>query len=74
MPTDFEKNKHAVDCINRLLTSCSWMNLHIVRPHGTIFEIRNDDGYGARWSADGTKVLYLQMLFFFLNLLVRGFD
>ncbi|KAL8479495.1 hypothetical protein ACS0TY_026407 [Phlomoides rotata] len=55
--SDSEKNKHAVDVINRLLTCCSWMNLHVVRPHGTIFEIRNDDGYGARWSADGTKFI-----------------
>ncbi|KAL6528047.1 hypothetical protein OROHE_014997 [Orobanche hederae] len=45
-----------MDVIKRLLTHCSWMNMHIVRPHGSVFEIRTNDGYGARWSGDGTKV------------------
>ncbi|XP_011091624.1 uncharacterized protein LOC105172005 isoform X1 [Sesamum indicum] len=54
---DSEKNKHAMDVIIRLLTQCSWMNMHIVPPHGIVFEIRNDDGYGARWSGDGTKFI-----------------
>lgn len=55
--SDTEKNRHAVDLISRLLANCSWMNMHIVRPHGTVFEIRNDDGYGARWSVDGAKFI-----------------
>ncbi|KAK4406262.1 hypothetical protein Sango_0632700 [Sesamum angolense] len=54
---DYEKNKHAMDVIIRLFTQCSWMNMHIVPPHGIVFEIRNDDGYGARWSGDGTKFI-----------------
>ncbi|XP_057807676.1 uncharacterized protein LOC131022230 isoform X2 [Salvia miltiorrhiza] len=55
--SDKEKNRHAVETISRLLAHCSWMNMHIVRPHGSVFEIRNDDGYGARWSVDGTKFI-----------------
>ncbi|KAH6770337.1 hypothetical protein C2S52_015140 [Perilla frutescens var. hirtella] len=55
--SDTEKNRHATNVINHLLANYSWMNMHIVRPHGTIFEIRNDDGYGARWSVDGTKFI-----------------
>ncbi|GFP85192.1 hypothetical protein PHJA_000662900 [Phtheirospermum japonicum] len=56
-PADSEKNRHAMDVIRRLLTQCSWMNMHMIRPHGNVFEIRTDDGYGARWSGDGTKFI-----------------
>ncbi|KAL3641609.1 hypothetical protein CASFOL_012424 [Castilleja foliolosa] len=55
--SDSEKNKHAMDVIRCLLTHCGWMNMHMVRPHGNVFEIRTGDGYGARWSGDGTKWL-----------------
>jgi len=30
--------------------------VHIVPPHGVVFEIRVADGYGARWNEDGSKV------------------
>ncbi|XP_047977022.1 uncharacterized protein LOC125219167 [Salvia hispanica] len=55
--SDEDKNRHAAEIISRLLAECSWMNMHIVRPHGTVFEIRNDRGYGARWSVDGSKFI-----------------
>ncbi|KAL7106214.1 hypothetical protein ACP275_07G098100 [Erythranthe tilingii] len=54
---DFEKNRQAVEVINRVLSECIWMNMHIVQPHGCIFEIRTRDGYGARWSGDGIKFI-----------------
>lgn len=53
---DSVKNKLAVDVINHLITHCCWLNMHIVPPHDVVFEIRVSDGYGARWSEDGTKV------------------
>jgi hypothetical protein len=50
------------------------MKIHIVPPHGYVFEIRVADGYGARWTEDGSKVcgytkfwyleLYVSMLKF----------
>ncbi|CAA0839356.1 RNA-binding ASCH domain protein [Striga hermonthica] len=55
--SDSEKNRHAMDVIRSLLTHCSWMNMHIVRPHGNVLEVRTDDGYGARWSEDGSKFI-----------------
>lgn len=55
--SDSDKNQHAMDAIIHLLTECCWLNMHIVPPHGTVLEIRNKDGYGARWSADGTKFI-----------------
>lgn len=53
---DSSKNKAAMDIITRLTSSCCWLNLHIVPPHGVVFEIRDADAYGARWSEDGSKV------------------
>ncbi|KAM7461079.1 hypothetical protein LguiA_029200 [Lonicera macranthoides] len=53
--SDSNKNMLAVDVIRRLIDHCCWLNMHIVPPHGVVFEIRVYDGYGARWSQDGTK-------------------
>lgn len=54
---DSEKNRLAFDVITRLITQCSWLNLHILPPYGDVFEIRVADGYGARWSKDGNKFI-----------------
>lgn len=40
------------------------MNIHIVAPHGVVFEIRIAEGYGARWSKDGNKVSLSYKTFF----------
>lgn len=53
---DVDKNRLGMDVIIRLMNQCCWMNIHIVPPHGIVFEIRDALGYGARWSADGRKV------------------
>ncbi|RDY03807.1 hypothetical protein CR513_12563, partial [Mucuna pruriens] len=52
---DSNKNRLAMDVINRLIAHCCWLNVHTVPPHGVIFEIRVADGYGARWTEDGSK-------------------
>ncbi|CAN8318228.1 unnamed protein product [Cochlearia groenlandica] len=54
---DSDKNRLAMDIINRFISHCCWMNIHIVPPHGEVFEIRVAQGYGARWSRDGTKFI-----------------
>ncbi|XP_037496503.1 uncharacterized protein LOC105628461 isoform X1 [Jatropha curcas] len=54
---DTNKNRLAMNVINRLIAACCWSNVHIVPPHGAVFEIRVADGYGARWSKDGTKFI-----------------
>ncbi|XP_061365169.1 uncharacterized protein LOC133308551 [Gastrolobium bilobum] len=54
---DSNKNKLAMDVINRLIAHCCWLNIHTVAPHGVVFEIRVADGYGARWTEDGTKFI-----------------
>ncbi|VVB03248.1 unnamed protein product [Arabis nemorensis] len=55
--TDSDKNRFTMDMINRFISHCCWMNIHIVPPHGDVFEIRVAQGYGARWSQDGTKFI-----------------
>ncbi|XP_058748790.1 uncharacterized protein LOC131621758 isoform X2 [Vicia villosa] len=54
---DSNKNRLAMDVINNLIAHCCWMNIHIVPPHGAVFEIRVADGYGARWNEDGSKFI-----------------
>ena len=56
-----------MDVITRIIANCCWLNMHIVPPHGAVFEIRVADGYGARWCKDGSKVFILLYVFEFLN-------
>lgn len=55
--SDSDKNRNALDVIRNLITCSCWMNIHIVPPHGVVFEIRVANGYGARWSKDGSKFI-----------------
>ncbi|PKA56250.1 hypothetical protein AXF42_Ash011180 [Apostasia shenzhenica] len=55
--SDSEKNKLAFELIESMLNNCCWMNVYPAQPHGCIFEIRVPDGYGARWSNDGSKFI-----------------
>lgn len=55
--SDSDKNKLAMDVVCHIIEHCSWLNVHIVPPHGAVFEIRVADGYGARWSKDGSKFI-----------------
>ncbi|XP_021643357.2 uncharacterized protein LOC110637521 isoform X4 [Hevea brasiliensis] len=55
--SDSTKNSLAMNVINFLIASCCWSNVHIVPPHGAVFEVRVADGYGARWSKDGAKFI-----------------
>ncbi|KAK2976784.1 hypothetical protein RJ640_027620 [Escallonia rubra] len=52
---DSDKNNLAMDATGNLLAHSCRLNMHIVSPHGVVFEIRVSDGYGARWSEDGTQ-------------------
>jgi len=50
---DAQKNENADKVINKLLLDASWINVHQL-PHDVyVFEIRTNEGYGARWTADG---------------------
>nr|XP_043630512.1 uncharacterized protein LOC122601843 [Erigeron canadensis] len=51
------KNMLALKVISHLIAHCCWLNVHNVAPHGAVFEIRVQDGYGARWSLNPTKFI-----------------
>ena len=56
---DSDKNRLAMNTIVHLIAHSCWLNIHMVAPHGIVFEIRIAEGYGARWSNDGNKVSLL---------------
>ncbi|KAI8537436.1 hypothetical protein RHMOL_Rhmol09G0023600 [Rhododendron molle] len=55
--SDPTKNRLAKDAISHLMAHCCWQNMHVVPPHGVVYEIRTADGYGARWSEDGNEFI-----------------
>ncbi len=48
-------NAHAEEIILRILDHATWTNLHILAHDVIVFEVRVTEGYGARWSADGSQ-------------------
>ncbi|XP_047091639.1 uncharacterized protein LOC124703474 isoform X1 [Lolium rigidum] len=55
--SDPHKNQISSEVIDRLLHECCWINVHLTQPYGPVFEIRVREGYGARWSHDGSKFI-----------------
>ncbi|EFJ11351.1 hypothetical protein SELMODRAFT_126335, partial [Selaginella moellendorffii] len=53
--TETAKNKIALKAVCRIIDQASWMNIHHLPQSTHIFEIRVQDGYGARWSSDGKQ-------------------
>lgn len=54
--TEAEKNDRAEKAALRVLTGATWVNLHVFGGGGEdgVFEVREESGYGARWSTDGS--------------------
>ena len=44
-----QQNNHATQMIIKLLCDCAWINAHLIPHDIPVFEIRNKQGYGARW-------------------------
>ncbi|THU58988.1 hypothetical protein C4D60_Mb03t20260 [Musa balbisiana] len=57
--SESNKNRLALEVVIHLLNNCCWMNVHLIQPHGPVFEIRVPEGFGARWSKDGLKDIAL---------------
>jgi len=52
---EVERNATANLVLDRILDNATWQNMHQL-PHDVyIYEVRCVDGYGARWSADGSS-------------------
>lgn len=48
------KNEHANTILKHILEDASWINIHLLPHDLQVIEVRHADGYGARWSYDGT--------------------
>ncbi|XP_062197837.1 uncharacterized protein LOC133900656 isoform X2 [Phragmites australis] len=57
LSSDSSKNQLASEAIDCLLRECCWINVHLIQSYGPVFEIRAHEGYGARWSQDGSKFI-----------------
>jgi hypothetical protein len=53
--TEKEKNLKANQVIGRLIANCQWVNIHTLYPGSHIFilEVRDINGFGARWEIQG---------------------
>ncbi|KAK7112704.1 uncharacterized protein [Littorina saxatilis] len=52
--SETDKNQHALGKVTAILDNATWINIHWL-PHDIyIVEARQENGYGARWSADGS--------------------
>ena len=52
--SESNKNDHADRVLDKILTDATWINIHMLPHDLKVLEVRNQLGYGARWSYDGT--------------------
>ena len=52
--TEQAKNEHANTILMRVLEDASWINIHLLPHDLKVIEVRCLEGYGARWSHDGS--------------------
>lgn len=53
--SEAEKNRHALQIMQNVLDNAVWINIYWL-PHDVfIIKARQDQGYGLRWSADGSN-------------------
>jgi len=53
--TEMQKNEHALDVLEKIVNDCTWINMHLLPHNCEVIETRCSDGYGARWTIDGSK-------------------
>ncbi|XP_052782246.1 uncharacterized protein LOC128218580 [Mya arenaria] len=50
-----DKNDHALTVVNRILDNATWINIHWLPQEVFVMEARVLEGYGVRWTADGSQ-------------------
>eukprot|EP01112_Ceratiomyxa_fruticulosa_P022317 TRINITY_DN8129_c0_g1_i1.p1 TRINITY_DN8129_c0_g1~~TRINITY_DN8129_c0_g1_i1.p1 ORF type:complete len:373 (-),score=66.33 TRINITY_DN8129_c0_g1_i1:51-1076(-) len=53
--SDFQKNDRAERIVKDILQNAVWQNIHMLPHDLPKYELRNKEGYGLRWSADGLQ-------------------
>ncbi|XP_064616507.1 uncharacterized protein LOC135480562 isoform X2 [Liolophura sinensis] len=48
------RNEHALKMMNKILDEATWINIHCLPHEIKIVEVRQSEGYGVRWTADGS--------------------
>ena len=51
--SESDKNEHANGLLDKILADAVWINIHLLPHDVKVLEVRNQLGYGARWSCDG---------------------
>ena len=51
--SESNKNEHANQVLEKILLDAVWINIHLLPHDIKVLEVRNELGYGARWSSDG---------------------
>ncbi|KAI9484919.1 hypothetical protein BDB00DRAFT_878337 [Zychaea mexicana] len=54
--TEAKKNEHANEILKQILSDPVWINLHTLPHDRNVFEIRQSQGYGVRWTTEGDGV------------------
>lgn len=52
--TEVQKNENAREKLNMIISEAVWVNLHLLPHQEVVIEIRIEQGYGMRWTIDGT--------------------
>ncbi|ESO87478.1 hypothetical protein LOTGIDRAFT_235121 [Lottia gigantea] len=52
--TEAAKNADALRIVNKILDGATWINIHWLPQDVFVIEVRQEEGYGARWNADGS--------------------
>eukprot|EP01117_Protostelium_nocturnum_P016291 TRINITY_DN6413_c0_g1_i1.p1 TRINITY_DN6413_c0_g1~~TRINITY_DN6413_c0_g1_i1.p1 ORF type:complete len:335 (+),score=108.61 TRINITY_DN6413_c0_g1_i1:194-1198(+) len=55
MGKEEEKNRKAEEVITSMMKRVCWVNIHQIVHGVIIFEVRTEEGYGARWLGDGSE-------------------
>jgi hypothetical protein len=52
--TEIQKNANARGVNDKILQNCVWINIHSLPRDEYVIECRVEQGYGIRWTIDGT--------------------
>jgi hypothetical protein len=55
--TPQQKEKHVVQLVNKIIENHTWWNVFEHFKHGHVYEIREENGHGMRWSLDHHKFI-----------------
>ena len=61
---NYRKQQVVMEKINHILNHKTWWNVFFHYKHGLVYEVREKEGHGIRWSHDGTQLIGFLEVFF----------